>query len=89
VSGEDQKTKENFMIRNSREEDTDRDIDYDLDTGYLYTVGKECVVKFNIEGLIYADSSELEGDVQAVRLSHDKSKLFVLTDGIYMNIVSA
>lgn len=47
------------------------------------------MVKFNIEGLIYADSSELEGNVEAVRLSHDKKNLFVLTDGIYMNIINA
>jgi len=77
------------MIRNKRVEDTDRDIDVDIDTGYIYTVGKQCVVKFNIEGLIYADSCDLEGDVEAVRLSHNKIKLFVLTDSINLNIVNA
>jgi len=89
VNGEDQKMKEKFMIRNKRHEDPDRDIDYDLDSGYIYTLGKECVVKFNIEGLIYADSTDIEGDVEAVRLSHDGIKLFVLADGINMNIVNA
>jgi len=77
------------MIRNKRLEDPDRDVDVDMDAGYIYTLGKECVVKFSTEGLIYADSTDIEGNVEAVRLSHNKIKLFVLADGINMNIVNA
>ena len=47
------------MIRNKRDDYPDRDIDFDIDSGYIYTVGKDCVVKFSIDGLAYADSTDL------------------------------
>jgi len=77
------------MIRNKRDDDPDRDIDFDIDSGYVYTVGKECVVKFNIDGLVYADSANFNESVDAVRLSENKTRLYVLTNNININIINA